>query len=134
MGAVTLVGLMIASVLGCFLYYPPRQTVLAEMRMTHAEVFSAANSGDWDTALYWIPIYDDWARKLMVGEYLRGRSVSDYQRMRAKVLLDQLERLEHEVEDQELAETQARVRRLNSAFNRFRKAFATAEPMVPSQQ
>lgn len=123
LGSVAIVALILASLFGCYLYYPPKQTILAEMRMVHAEVFSAANSGDWDTALYWIPIYDDWSRKLMVSEYLRGNSVSEYRRAKSEVLLEHLERLEHDVEDQRSAACQARVRKLNAAFLRFRRAF-----------
>lgn len=127
LGAVSLLGLVIASVASCFIYYPPRQTVLAEMRMVHAEVFSAANAGDWDTALYWIPIYEDWAHKLRVGMYLRGEGVSRYQVAKVRVLLEELERLEHEVEDEELVESQKHVRRLNAALTRLKDAFRKAE-------
>lgn len=126
LGALALMGLIVSSVAGAFLYYPERSEVFAELQSIHAEVFSAANSGNAETALHWIPIYDDWARKLQVGIYLRGGSVSDYQRMKARVLLEQLERLEHDLEDGHLEEAKVRVRRLNAAYLRFRKAFASA--------
>lgn len=127
LGGVSLLGLVVASIVSCFIYYPPRKTVLDEMRVVHAEVFSAANAGDWDTALYWIPIYEDWSHKLRVGMYVRGENVSRYQIAKVRVLLEELERLEHEVEDEDLPESQRRVRRLNVAMSRLKDAFRKPE-------
>ena len=72
LGTIALIGLVAISVFGCYLYYPPPGEVFEEMRLINGEVVSAATSQDWDTALYWIPIYDDWTRKLQVSVVLRG--------------------------------------------------------------
>ncbi len=127
LGVIAFLGLVAASIFGCFLYYPPRDQILKEMRFVHTEVFSAANSGQFETALFWIPIYEDWNRKLIVSEYLRGRPVSRYQRMKSRVLANRLELLEHELEDQELETCQEMVLPLNRSFERLKTAFRPQE-------
>ena len=123
LGVIAFLGLVIASFFGCFLYYPPREQILKEMRFVHTEVFSAANSGQFEAALYWVPIYEDWNRKLMVSEYLRGRPVTRYQRMKSRILSDRLERLKHELEDQKLESCREMVLPLNRSFERLKTAF-----------
>jgi uncharacterized membrane protein YraQ (UPF0718 family) len=127
LGVVAFVGLVAASIFGCFLYYPPREEIFKEMRFVHTEVFSSANSGQFEATLRWIPIYEDWNRKLIVSEYLRGRPVSRYQRMKSRVLANRLELLEHEAEDQELEICQEMVIPLNRSFERLKKAFRPEE-------
>ena len=124
---IAFLGLVIASVFGCFLYYPPREQIFKEMRFVHTEVFSAANSGQFEAALYWAPIYEDWNRKLMVSEYLRGRPVTRYQRMKSRILSDRLERLKHELEDQKLESCREMVIPMNRSFERLKSAFRPQE-------
>ncbi|MGE0758188.1 MAG: permease, partial [Pirellulaceae bacterium] len=123
LGLVALVGLIAASVFGCYLYYPPPSEIFEEMRLIHVEVAAAATSQDWDTALYWIPIFDDWTRKLQVSVVLRGGDLTDYHRMKAAVLRDKLELLEHEVEDREVEEARKLALAVNRAYRRMRAAF-----------
>lgn len=123
LAAAALVCLVAASVFGCYVYYPPPEDILAEMSMIHADMIVAANTQDWDTALYWIPIFDDWTRKLQVSLFLRGGELSDYRRMKASVLRDKLELLEHEVEDKEVAEARTAANAVSKAYRRMRDAY-----------
>jgi uncharacterized membrane protein YraQ (UPF0718 family) len=123
LGAIALTLLIGISVLGCYVYYPHPEEIFEELRIVNAEVATAASSKDWDTALYWIPIYDDWTRKLQVSMFLRGQPLTPYRRAKANVLRDKLELLEHEVEDQETEAAQQLGRHVSRAYRRLRLAY-----------
>jgi hypothetical protein len=123
LGAVALAGLVALSVVGCFAYYPAAKEVFAEMYILRGEVLSAANSGGRAHAERFIPVWDDWARRLQVGVYLREWSVSPYRRMKAKVFRDRLEFLKHAVEEGDKAETREYVGLVEGAYSRMRRAF-----------
>jgi hypothetical protein len=92
-------GLLLLSVLGCYVYYPPPGDILEELRIVNTEVVASAGSQDWDTTAYWIPVQRDWTRKLQVSLFLRGHDLTRYQRAKAAALLERLELLEHEIEE-----------------------------------
>ncbi len=123
LGGIALVSLVALSVFGCYVYYPPPKDIFEEMQIVNAEVAVAATSRDWDTALYWIPIYDDWSRKLQVSMYLRGEELTPYLRAKAMVLREKLELLEHEVEDREVEEASRLGVAVSRAFSRLRTAY-----------
>lgn len=123
LGLITLAGLLALSVLGCFVYYPPPSDIFEEMRIINTEVTIAATTQDWETALYWIPIYDDWTRKLQVSMFLRGDPPSRYFRAKSKVVLDKLEWLEHELEDRETELARELAWELQTAYRRLRSAY-----------
>lgn len=124
LGGLSLVGIIALSVLGCYIYYPSPSEIFEEMSIVNTEVVAAASSQDWDTALYWIPIYDDWTRKLQVSMFLRGEELSAFRRAKARVLRDKLELLEHEIEDHEIEEARGRGREVGRAYRRMRVAFS----------
>ena len=101
LGGLALIGLIIASILGCYAYYPAPEEVLAEMDVAKAEALTAALTGDEDQSEYWIGIYQDWSRKLEVGAFIRDGQLSDYHRIKTRILREQLEFLKHEVEHYE---------------------------------
>lgn len=123
LGVVALLAMIALSVLGCYVYYPPADEIFEEMRIADAEVFTATTSQDWDKALLWIPIYDDWTRKLQVTTFLRGERLNPYRRAKAEVLREKLELLEHEIEDQEIEEAQRLGLAVSRAYSRLRTAF-----------
>jgi len=123
LGGVSLIGLVALSIFGCFVYYPPQSEIFEEMEIVDTNVASAATSKDWDTALYWIPIYDDWTRKLQVSMFLRGDTLTPYRRAKADVLRDKLELLEHAVEEQEPQEARQLGIAVARAYRRMRKAY-----------
>lgn len=123
LAAVALLGLIGSSIAGCYVYYPTSHEIFEELRLINVEVASSAVSGDWDTALYWIPIYEDWTRKLEVSVFLRGQPVSPYQRAKLDVLREKLELLEHEVEDREISESRDVAIVVSDSYRRARTAF-----------
>jgi len=124
LGGIALIGLIAVSIFGCYVYYPPPSEIFEEMRIINTEVASAASSQDWDTALYWIPIYDDWTRKLQVSMFLRGEDLTPYRRAKADVLRDKLELLKHEVEDREVQPSHELGMAVMRAYSRMRRAYA----------
>lgn len=122
LGMIAMVGLVLSSIFGCYIYYPPPSEIAEEMRMVNVDVYSATRSKNWDEALYWIPIYEDWLRKLEVSLYLRGNGLSDYRRAKIETVLEKLELLEHEVEEQAVEESEQLAMELDLAFRRMKTA------------
>jgi uncharacterized membrane protein YraQ (UPF0718 family) len=118
--AVSLIGLVVASIGGCFLYYPPLGQIRKELTDAQAELSSAAAGRKWNDVEFWLPIQEDWLHKLQVSCYLRGTPLTRFQKARLKVLLTKLELLEHAAEDRELAEVDKWNREVNIALNRFK--------------
>ncbi|QDU38000.1 putative permease [Maioricimonas rarisocia] len=123
LGGIALVGLVITSIVGCYAYYPPPAEVLEEMNVVKAEALGSALSEDASHATYWIEVYDDWSRKLEVGAFLRDWQLSDYHRMKARILREQLELLEHEIEHQDHEEVQRLVAKVSRSQSRLKTAF-----------
>ena len=78
---------------------------------------------DHPATKYWAERYDDWTRKLEVGAWLRHRELSDYHRWKARLLREQLEVLEHDVEDGEREEVNQLSARISRTHARMRRAF-----------
>ena len=79
---------------------------------------------DHPATKYWAERYDDWTRKLEVGAWLRHRELSDYHRWKTRLLREQLEVLEHEVEDGEREEVTVLMGRLFRSHARMRRAYS----------
>lgn len=123
-GGVVLVGLIAASVVGCYAYYPPPSDVLEEMRLAKGEALSGALTGDTKHAVYWIKVYDEWSRKLEVGTFLRHGSVSEFHHWKARLIREQLELMEHSIEDNEIDETRRWVAKLGRSHSRLKQAYS----------
>lgn len=101
-GLTCLAGLVAFSIVGCYAYYPAASEVLEEMRLARVEVLVGLTSRDYERTLLWIPVLEEWSRKLEVGHALRKFELRPYQRMQAYLLRKKLELLEHEIEGLEL--------------------------------
>jgi uncharacterized protein len=123
LGGVALAGLVALSVLGCYLYYPPPREIFEELRIVNVEVSSAALSKDWDTALHWIPICDDWTRKLEVSVVLRADQLTEHRRRLGHAYREKLDQLEHAVEDRDEEQLRELVPALNRAYRHLRAAY-----------
>lgn len=128
LGGVALAGLMLLSLTGCYAYYAVVDECLEEIFIIKGEVLSAANSGDEKHALHWIPIWEDWNRRLQVGVYLRHWELSEYHRMKALLVQEKLEALEHALEDQDRDNIRRLVTQLGNAQLRLSKAYRKLEP------
>ena len=97
-GATMLAGLVAISVVACYGYYPSPKECLEEINLARGECLSAALSGDKEHALFWLPVWEDWSRKLEVGTFLRRGELRRYQSMQGYLIRKKLELLEHELE------------------------------------
>jgi uncharacterized membrane protein YraQ (UPF0718 family) len=121
---VCLAGLIGASVVACFLFYPPIDEIRREMNAIEAELVGGYNRGEWDKLEYWIPIQEDWANKLAVSGYLRGKPLDRYAKLKLQVYMKKLELLEHAVEDRDAEEAKDFGRQAANAFRRFKGAIS----------
>ncbi|MBU6238918.1 MAG: permease [Planctomycetes bacterium] len=121
---VSFFGLVLASVVACFLYYPPVKEIRQEMHAIEAEMVGAYNRGNWENLEYWIPIQEDWSNKLVVSAYLRGQPLDRFSKLKLQVYMKKLELLEHAVEDRDLEEAKEFGRQGAAAFQRFKSAIA----------
>jgi hypothetical protein len=124
-GLASIGGLVAFSVVGCYIYYPDSETMFANMVRTKTEVVATARTEDWELTEKFIPIMETEVRDLLIGVYLREFALSDYRRMKARVLLHKLELLEHAVEDGHRDEVDAYTRDVETAYRRLRDAFST---------
>ncbi|TWU58757.1 putative permease [Rubripirellula tenax] len=124
-GATMLAGLVALSAVACYAYYPSPDECLEEISMARAECLSAANSGQVDHALFWLPVWEDWSRRLEVGTFIRTGRVRPYQRMQGYLIRKKLENLEHELEHDpfEPDETKRVVRDLLATSTRWTSSF-----------
>jgi uncharacterized membrane protein YraQ (UPF0718 family) len=123
LGGIALAGLVALSLVGCYAYYPAPREVFEEMRILRGEVMTAALSGNQGHAKHFIPIWDDWTRRLQVGIFLREMSLTPYRRIKAKVFRDRLEFLKHAVEEGDREESRVYVALADRAYLRMRRAY-----------
>jgi uncharacterized protein len=123
LGLVALLGLVAFSVVGCYVFYPAPAEVFEEMTILKAEVLTAATSGDRKHVEHFVPVWDNWTRRLQVGAFLREGSISPYRRMKAKVFRDRLELLKHAVEEGDREESREFVGLVSKAYGRMRQAY-----------
>jgi hypothetical protein len=128
LGFVGLLGIIAASIVGCFAYYPNEKETLEELNLAKTEVLQGALSGDRAHALHWIPICENWNRRLQVGSYLRRWELSDYRRMKARVFRDDLELLEHLLEDEHGGRDEIR-RHIHETSNSYRRLAESFRPV-----
>lgn len=128
-GATVLAGLVALSVVACYAYYPSPSECLDEISVARAECLSAANSGQIDHALFWLPVWEDWSRRLEVGTFIRTGQVRPYQRMQGYLIRKKLEILEHELEHDpfEPDETKQAVRDILATNSRWVQSFRSSE-------
>ncbi|MDX2037637.1 MAG: permease [Isosphaeraceae bacterium] len=123
LGASALLVLVGISIVGCYLYYPSPEEVFDEMRIMRGEVLTAGLSLNHKQAAQYIPIWDDWTRRLQVGAFIREGTLSPYRRMKAKIFRDRLEFLKHAIEEGDADESREYVAIVDTAYLRMRREF-----------
>lgn len=121
--AVAIAGLVAASVLGCFVYYPPPEETLQDIQMVRAEALTYAIQKDVENAVRYIERFDELTRKLQIGYYLRHGSLDEFQRLRAKSLRGWLERLKDVVQAGEFERVSELNARIFAATRRCSEVF-----------
>jgi hypothetical protein len=123
LSASALFGLVAASVVGCFVYYPPQDDVFEELRSVNIRLGAAVLSNNWPEAAHWVPAAEDWAHKLAVSNFLRGKRRSDFQLAKSEIFLERLERLEHAIDEQDAEEARLLALQCQTDLRRYRVAF-----------
>ena len=123
LGGVTIAGLVVASIVGCYLYYPPPMETLDEMKFIRAEALSAVAARDELTATRNLERYDDLTRRLQVGYYLRNGKLSNFQRSKCRVLRSWLERCKDTTESGDFESAKKMSHPIFLAHSRCRQAF-----------
>lgn len=111
------------SVVGCYLYYPDPEFALDEINFVKTDALAAAMTGEKEEAMHWIPIMDDWTRKLEVGTFLRHGQVSEYHHAKAEIIREKLELLEHAVAQNETEEVREMVASIQRSTTRLSRAY-----------
>lgn len=124
LGGIALVGLVVLSTLGCYVYYPPPSETLEDMAMVKANYFVAIQTGDAPEAVKAIEVYDNMTRKLQVGHFLRRGKLDEYQQTKARVLRGRLEQLKDLVEEGNFHDAKKLTMRVSEAHRRCREAFS----------
>jgi hypothetical protein len=127
LAAAVLLGLIVFSVVGCFLYYPPAHETFKDMRIARTEAISAAISGEEELAEHWIDICDDWARRLEVGMYLRHGGLNEAQVSSARLFRAELELLEHAVDETDPGTIRLQASKVENAYQALREAYLSLE-------
>ena len=123
LGAISLLGLVILSGLGCYVYYPPPADTIEDMAMSKANYFVAIQTRDAAEAVKEIEVYDNLTRKLQVGHFLRKWELDEFQQTKAKVLRGRLEELKDLVEEGNFVDAKEMSMRVSDAHRRCREAF-----------
>ncbi len=124
---IALTGLVVFSVAGCYYYYPAPEQALAELTIINTEVAAGALSGNRKHAEYFLPLAEDWTRRVQVGIYLRTGKLSRFQQMKARIYAEKLELLEHALADDAAIEVAKHAREANTAYHRMKIAFLESQ-------
>ncbi len=120
---VTFAGLVAASVIGCYVYYPPKDSIFDELQSVNIRLGSAVLSSNWQEATALVSEAEDWTNKLVVSSYLRGRERTEFQLAKTNVFMENLERLEHAVEGENAEKARKYALQLQTDLRRMRTAW-----------
>lgn len=123
LGLLSLAGLVVLSISGCYAWYPAPADCLTAMTDARIGALSAALAMDHDETKYWSERYDDWTRKMEVGTWLRHGSLSPYHRWKSRIVREQLELLEHEVDAGDREVVQKLVTAISKSHRRMSRAY-----------
>jgi uncharacterized membrane protein YraQ (UPF0718 family) len=124
LAGLALLGLVLLSVVGTYVYYPPPDLICSEMTQVRADALVAALTGHRDEAVRQINHLDLLTRKLQVGVVLRTGRLDPAARARADDLREALERLRDGLlQDRPKEEITRGVREVEAANRECRKAF-----------
>ena len=98
LGITVVAGLVLASVVGSYLYYPAPKDVLPDLFALNTEAVLAAKHKKWEAADKWISFCDDLSRRVEVGVYLRNGSVSEFKTAKARAYRERLDDLKMAVD------------------------------------
>jgi uncharacterized membrane protein YraQ (UPF0718 family) len=123
LGGVALLIAIALSVVACYIIYPDAHEVFEDMRIVRADALCAVNCNDRKQAERQLHIWDDLARKLEIGTYLREWRLTPAQQDTAKTLRQLLSQLDDVVDGKDHANHKDVVASVNRAYEECRSAF-----------
>lgn len=123
LGATVVTGLIGASVIGTYLYYPTPNEILPDLHSVNTEAVLSAKLKDWEAAEKWIPFADDLSRRVEVGVYLRNGWVSEFKTGKARSYREKLDELKMAVDTKNEEGIEAMAMDVQNAFRRMSSAF-----------
>jgi uncharacterized protein len=111
LGGIAILGLVVFSVIGAYIYYPDRDQCMEQMYTVYADARIAVNTEKSEEAIRHLELWDQIVRKLEVGTFIRKYQVTEEQSKSAEALREAIE----EVRDDLIAN------KLTDAKERFKK-------------
>lgn len=131
LGGLLLAGLVAASVVAAYLYYPDLPTAIEELRYVEGETHAAALAGDRRRTQVWIEAWEDLIRRTEVGLWIRRGGVAADAVAAGTELRERIEALEHAVLEAETIDRDlvaAELKQVLEASRRHRDALRSAPP------
>ena len=122
-GLVACACLVVVSIFGTYVFYPPVGTALGELSAINATCVSAAKSGDFEIVKETVPFCEDLSRRLEVGVFLREGSVSEFKRTKAESYREKLDALRDYIEDGQTAKVDEMAMDVYQSYLRMSEAF-----------
>ena len=123
LGVTAVSGLIAASVIGCFLYYPAADEQLEELFAVNTNCVLSAKTKDWEAAERLIASADDRSRRLEVGVFLRNGSVDEFKAAKAQTYREKLDKLKELVEQREPQNIDKLAMEVADSYRRMSSAF-----------
>ena len=124
LGLVSVCGLVVTSVVGCYLYYPaPDDLIPNQLSEINTNVVIYGKTKEWESAEKWIPYADDLSRRLEVGVFLRKGSVDEFQSAKAKIYREKLDELKAMVDSRNENGIREKALEVSSAYMKLSEAF-----------
>ena len=123
LGVISVVGLIAASVAGCFIYYPAPKVLLRDLSAVNTDAVISAKTLQWESADKWIRYCDDLSRRLEVGVYLRNGSIGEFQSTKAKIYREKLDELRMVVDTRDKSRAEETAMDVAKAYLRLSAAF-----------
>ncbi len=122
LGAVALVGLAVFSVVGAYIYYPPRKQVFTEMAAVRAEAWTAVRGDHHEEAIRRLEQWDLLTRKLQVGELLWTMRYDENAAKKADDLREAMEKVRDALLAGESTEAKALFKEVEKTYQACREA------------
>ncbi len=125
LGSLAVIGLIVSSIVGCYLYYPAPEDLMGDLSIVNTECVLTAKNKDWEAADKWIRYSDDLSRRLEIGVFLRNGRVDKFQSAKAKIYREKLDALKEMVEARNGESVGEKAIEVHRAYLRMRSAFVS---------
>jgi len=123
LGGTVVMGLVVASVMGSYMYYPAPNDILPDLHVFNTEAVVAAKTKNWESAEKWIAFCDDLSRRVEVGVYLRNGSVSEFKTAKSRAYREKLDHLKLAVDTKSAGNIRELSMDVQNAYRRMSAAF-----------